>query len=990
MTKEDFFGPISFFSPINSKEIKFEHQENITGETYSLLIASFLKFTADVFPCFNQLYLKYVNEEEKIKLSELALISSEFNEISRTQQTPVETYGFKYKRIASKPLLQYIISLSYTKCIKYPKHLNRYQAFSSMVYGEVSFECLDLIFAQLELADGVAFLDLGSGVGQVVMQVAGTFHCKSCIGIEISDIPYNYSLELSAEFKNNMDFFGYFYSDFDLLYGDFISNVYTEHIVNSNLIFANNYMFGSELNHLLQLKFRELKDDLGAIVRITALNFKLPNMVSWTNKDIPFYLHTIDNQILISFLVDNQKRFGDMTKIEPLSSSSLKRRCTVNSSKSKKRSSMPSLKLNGGRPKKKCRPKNSLDQMSEIKNSPQHLSNGSLLSDVANQNGILEKIPPPIPIILTKTIEESENLGTHTPSSAILATNMRVLPPLSKKSQSKKYENTTLAPEHSLHSLPVLNISPKFSRIEVLKIINLKENIPAIAPCNLLIAASIANQLSPKKSQTSISNPMKELISQSTRFMPILVPDTSNPVSQPLNPTQENISTITYSNLSSPASITRQRSQKNIQTQISNPRKKITSKPTTLSPISFPGMLNLKHPKTTQENLALTSFSLESISTSFAPQVSPKNSETQIPYYMKEIISKSTPLSPISLPNASTFSPELHESIQENIIYMAPTNSSDPSITKRLSPKNVETRISDSIEESLSQPAPFSPVPLLNPSYNSPQLHKKTQNSIQPTFSYTSGSLLNTTATHQSVNKISEPFNPDKNISMSFPIVSSSQPTERESLINLITYKKDEIGPQPFQRSTFPPPNAPSLQNYDPVQRVTTTDRAYTLEVPFHANKNCPTTVPCSLHLPQYNTFQTPPQIQIFGNDSGNNCPIISGSSINIQLMPIFDQSIFKPSTVDQSSLIKAKMENMLQHFDKVDIVLTFQAYASLISINEIISNNGITSYSSLSSVTGRLYRQIRDNMDTYKEVVNAVIPTHINTFQNKSQEAPQ
>ena len=58
-------------------------------------------------------------------------------------------------------------------------------SFSPEVYGETSF---DLINQMIDLISPITsqmkFIDLGSGVGQVVLQVAALTDCQLCVGIE--------------------------------------------------------------------------------------------------------------------------------------------------------------------------------------------------------------------------------------------------------------------------------------------------------------------------------------------------------------------------------------------------------------------------------------------------------------------------------------------------------------------------------------------------------------------------------------------------------------------------------------------------------------------------------------------------------------------------------------------------------------------------------------------------------------------------------------
>ena len=50
---------------------------------------------------------------------------------------------------------------------------------------------------QIDISPDDVFIDLGSGVGQVVLQVAASTKCQNCFGIEKADIPCSYAEVLS-------------------------------------------------------------------------------------------------------------------------------------------------------------------------------------------------------------------------------------------------------------------------------------------------------------------------------------------------------------------------------------------------------------------------------------------------------------------------------------------------------------------------------------------------------------------------------------------------------------------------------------------------------------------------------------------------------------------------------------------------------------------------------------------------------------------------
>ena len=68
---------------------------------------------------------------------------------------------------------------------------------------------------------------------------------------------------MADEFRSWMRWYGKHYSDFQLEQGDFLthSNV-DERIKEADVIFANNYVFGSTVNHELKVKFMNMKGNI--------------------------------------------------------------------------------------------------------------------------------------------------------------------------------------------------------------------------------------------------------------------------------------------------------------------------------------------------------------------------------------------------------------------------------------------------------------------------------------------------------------------------------------------------------------------------------------------------------------------------------------------------------------------------------------------------------------------------------------------------------
>lgn len=61
------------------------------------------------------------------------------------------------------------------------------------MYGETSYDLVCQMIDQIEITSDDVFIDLGSGVGQVVLQMAAATPCKICLGIERADVPSRYA-----------------------------------------------------------------------------------------------------------------------------------------------------------------------------------------------------------------------------------------------------------------------------------------------------------------------------------------------------------------------------------------------------------------------------------------------------------------------------------------------------------------------------------------------------------------------------------------------------------------------------------------------------------------------------------------------------------------------------------------------------------------------------------------------------------------------------
>uniref|UniRef100_A0A667XEV2 Histone-lysine N-methyltransferase, H3 lysine-79 specific n=1 Tax=Myripristis murdjan TaxID=586833 RepID=A0A667XEV2_9TELE len=233
------------------------------------------------------------------------------------------TQPMKLNKRPSNGLLRHILQQVYNHSVTDPEKLNNYEPFSPEVYGETSFDLVAQIIDEMEMMEDDTFVDLGSGVGQVVLQVAAATNCKHYYGVEKADIPATYAETMDKEFKKWMKWYGKKHGEYTLERGDFLSEEWKERIANTSVIFVNNFAFGPEVDHQLKERFANMKEggkivsskpfaplnfrinsrnlsDIGTIMRVVELS-PLRGSVSWTGKPVSYYLHTIDRTILENY-----------------------------------------------------------------------------------------------------------------------------------------------------------------------------------------------------------------------------------------------------------------------------------------------------------------------------------------------------------------------------------------------------------------------------------------------------------------------------------------------------------------------------------------------------------------------------------------------------------------------------------------------------------------------------------------------------------------
>ncbi|KAI6241218.1 Histone-lysine N-methyltransferase, H3 lysine-79 specific [Aphelenchoides fujianensis] len=300
---------LSFSYPLQNNDfVEIVRMAMVDHQALQLLLAKFL-VTSESFHKAD-----YETMKEVCHMFNKATTSS--SNLQKGQANPM----------ASTKLLKRILNFCYNKAVTNERALNKhYEAFSSETYGETSFERMQLILDEIKPTPGDVFVDLGSGVGQLVAHVAGGTKVNRAFGIEIAQLPSQFAAKLEEEFRKMMKFYGKNITSFALDRGDFLDESYRKLITDdATIIFINNFAFTADLEtKIKRLLLCELKhgtrvittkpyvavgksvnerhmNDISSIMDVVQLQ-RCDNPCSWTSNDVPYYLHTINQLKLEKF-----------------------------------------------------------------------------------------------------------------------------------------------------------------------------------------------------------------------------------------------------------------------------------------------------------------------------------------------------------------------------------------------------------------------------------------------------------------------------------------------------------------------------------------------------------------------------------------------------------------------------------------------------------------------------------------------------------------
>jgi H3 lysine-79-specific histone-lysine N-methyltransferase len=218
-------------------------------------------------------------------------------------------------------LVERIMIQSYDRAVS-PKVdlLKKYENGSDNVYGELKNGFVYNILAETQLTSSQVFVDLGSGVANIVLQAALQVGCESW-GCEIMPDACNIAEDYKSEFEARCHLWGIMPGTINLERGDFmINNNIRNALRQADVVLVNNRVFTPQLNNDLVNLFLDCKEGckivslrsfVPANYKITSYNFNsVVNLleveqksyparsVSWAHEGDKYYVSTKNSKRL--------------------------------------------------------------------------------------------------------------------------------------------------------------------------------------------------------------------------------------------------------------------------------------------------------------------------------------------------------------------------------------------------------------------------------------------------------------------------------------------------------------------------------------------------------------------------------------------------------------------------------------------------------------------------------------------------------------------
>ncbi|KAL9101155.1 MAG: hypothetical protein Q9163_003557 [Psora crenata] len=263
---------------------------------------------------------------DRLAGSEYIELINEWNDTldRHRQDGTIERVIKEWKAINLK-LLERILTQTYARTVSLRvNELRRYENGTDNVYGELLPSFLSSILKKdAKMKSDQVFVDLGSGVGNCVLQAALEVGCESW-GCEVMEKACDLAELQQNEFAARCRLWGLSVGDIHLERGDFLKNEFIRNVLQrADIVLVNNQAFTPALNEDLINLFLDLKDgakvvslksfvpmgqksqskNAGAIYNILDVVQKTyySKCVSWTDAPGSYFISTKDSSRVKTF-----------------------------------------------------------------------------------------------------------------------------------------------------------------------------------------------------------------------------------------------------------------------------------------------------------------------------------------------------------------------------------------------------------------------------------------------------------------------------------------------------------------------------------------------------------------------------------------------------------------------------------------------------------------------------------------------------------------
>jgi H3 lysine-79-specific histone-lysine N-methyltransferase len=220
---------------------------------------------AQPFTNNNSSFRRQLERTSNDKFADLASFKSALNSYNEKLLSLVEdgSVAKNLDQIHHLPpdLVDFVLTQVYDRTVA-PKveTLNKYRAGGDNVYGELKYRFVrEILNTHGKLTSDQIFVDLGSGVGNVVLQAALEIGCDS-YGCEMVDHSCDFAEAQEKEFRSRCQLWGTAPGQVRLERGDFRTNKkILEVLKQADCILVNNKAFTPALNKALVNMFLDLK-----------------------------------------------------------------------------------------------------------------------------------------------------------------------------------------------------------------------------------------------------------------------------------------------------------------------------------------------------------------------------------------------------------------------------------------------------------------------------------------------------------------------------------------------------------------------------------------------------------------------------------------------------------------------------------------------------------------------------------------------------------